>query len=118
MDEAAFQPPPKLLDAVMADTRATGFQNWCWPPVGALLRVMAALKTVLRVGPEASHRARREKIEISTGSVTRMTSGASIMPVTTTTAKGFCTCDPIPADIAAGISPTPATTQVISTGRS
>ena len=44
MDEAAFQPPPKLLDAVMADTRATGFQNWCWPPVGALLRVMAALK--------------------------------------------------------------------------
>jgi hypothetical protein len=106
MDEAAFQPPPKLLDAVMADTGAAGFQNWCLPPVGALLRVMAA------------HRARREKIEISTGSVTRMTSGASIMPVTTTTAKGFCTCDPIPADIAAGISPTPATTQVISTGRS
>jgi len=33
-----------------------------------------------------------------------MTSGASIMPVTTTTAKGFCTCDPIPADIAAGNS--------------
>jgi predicted O-methyltransferase YrrM len=44
MDEAAFQPPPKVLDAIMADTRAIGFQNWCWPPVGALLRVMAALK--------------------------------------------------------------------------
>jgi predicted O-methyltransferase YrrM len=28
----------------MADTRAIGLQNWCWPPVGALLRVMAALK--------------------------------------------------------------------------
>ncbi len=44
MDEAAFQPPPKVLDAIMVDTRAIGFQNWCWPPVGALLRVMAALK--------------------------------------------------------------------------
>jgi len=39
------------------------------------------------------------------------------MPATTTTASGFCTCDPIPADSAAGNSPTPATTQVISTGR-
>jgi len=29
MDEAAFQPPPKVLDAIMADTRAIGFQNWC-----------------------------------------------------------------------------------------
>lgn len=37
------------------------------------------------------YRARRENTEISTGSVTRMTSGASIMPVTTTTASGFCT---------------------------
>jgi hypothetical protein len=63
------------------------------------------------------HRARREKNEIKTGRVTRMTSGASIMPVTTTTASGFCTCDPMPADSAAGNSPTPATTQVISTGR-
>jgi hypothetical protein len=66
----------------------------------------------------AHYRARREKYEISTGSVTRITSGASIMPVTTTTASGFCTWDPIPADIAAGNSPTPAITQVISTGRS
>ena len=64
------------------------------------------------------YRARRENNEISTGKVTRMTSGASIMPVTTTTASGFCTCDPIPVDSAAGNSPTPATTQVIRTGRS
>jgi predicted O-methyltransferase YrrM len=44
MDEAAFQPPPKLLEAIIADTRRIGFMSWCWPPVGALLRVMAALK--------------------------------------------------------------------------
>ena len=44
MDEAAFQPPPKSLEAIMAATRAIGFQLWCWPQVGALLRVMAALK--------------------------------------------------------------------------
>jgi predicted O-methyltransferase YrrM len=44
MDEAAFQPPPKLLEAIMAETRKIDFQSWCWPPVGALLRVMAALK--------------------------------------------------------------------------
>jgi len=44
MDEATFQPPPKLLEAVMADTRGLGFQKWCWPQVGALLRVMASLK--------------------------------------------------------------------------
>ena len=44
MDETAFQPPPKPLDAIMAGTREIGFQGWCWPPVGALLRVMAALK--------------------------------------------------------------------------
>jgi predicted O-methyltransferase YrrM len=44
VDEAAFQPPPKALEAIMAATRAIGFQNWCWPQVGALLRVMAALK--------------------------------------------------------------------------
>jgi predicted O-methyltransferase YrrM len=44
MDEAAFQPPPKVLEAIIADTRRIGFQGWCWPPVGALLRVMAALK--------------------------------------------------------------------------
>jgi len=43
--------------------------------------------------------------------------GASIMPMTTTTASGFCTWEPMPADNAAGNSPTPATTQVISTGR-
>ena len=34
------------------------------------------------------------------------------------TASGFCTCEPIPSESAAGNSPTPATTQVISTGRS
>jgi hypothetical protein len=44
VDEAAFQPPPKPLEAIMAATRAIGFQIWCWPQVGALLRVMAALK--------------------------------------------------------------------------
>ena len=44
--------------------------------------------------------------------------GASIMPATTTIASGFCTCDPIPVDKAAGSNPTPATTQVINTGRS
>jgi predicted O-methyltransferase YrrM len=44
MDEAAFQPPPKPLGAIMADTRKIGFMLWCWPQVGALLRVMAALK--------------------------------------------------------------------------
>jgi predicted O-methyltransferase YrrM len=44
MDEAAFQPPPEALEAIMAETRKLGFQNWCWPQVGALLRVMAALK--------------------------------------------------------------------------
>jgi len=44
VDETAFQPPPKALEAIMAETRAIGFQNWCWPPVGALLRIMAALK--------------------------------------------------------------------------
>src|SRR5713226_9215825 len=44
MDEAAFQPAPNALEAIMAATRGIGFQNWCWPQVGALLRVMAALK--------------------------------------------------------------------------
>jgi predicted O-methyltransferase YrrM len=44
MDEAAFQPPPQALEAIMAETRKIGFQNWCWPQAGALLRVMAALK--------------------------------------------------------------------------
>ena len=44
MDEAAFQPSPKALEAIMADTRKLGFQGWCWPQVGALLRVMATLK--------------------------------------------------------------------------
>jgi hypothetical protein len=39
------------------------------------------------------------------------------MPPTTTTASGFCTCEPIPVDSAAGNSPTPAMTQVINTGR-
>jgi predicted O-methyltransferase YrrM len=44
MDEASFQPAPQALEAIIADTRKIGFQGWCWPPVGALLRVMAALK--------------------------------------------------------------------------
>jgi predicted O-methyltransferase YrrM len=44
MDENAFQPPPELLEAIIARTREIGFQSWCWPQVGALLRVMAALK--------------------------------------------------------------------------
>jgi predicted O-methyltransferase YrrM len=44
VDEAAFQPPPKALEAIIADTRKIGFMSWCWPQVGALLRVMAALK--------------------------------------------------------------------------
>jgi predicted O-methyltransferase YrrM len=44
MDEATFQPPPKAYEAILADTRKIGFQLWCWPPVGALLRVMAASK--------------------------------------------------------------------------
>ena len=44
MNEDTFQPAPKPLDGIMAATRAIGFQNWCWPQVGALLRVMAALK--------------------------------------------------------------------------
>ena len=44
MDESAFQPPPKVYQAIIADTRRIGFMKWCWPPVGALLRVMAALK--------------------------------------------------------------------------
>jgi predicted O-methyltransferase YrrM len=44
MDEAAFQPPPNRLEPIMAETRKIGFQGWCWPPVGALLRVMASLK--------------------------------------------------------------------------
>jgi predicted O-methyltransferase YrrM len=44
IDEERFQPPPKLLAPVMADTRKLGFMLWCWPQVGALLRLMASLK--------------------------------------------------------------------------
>lgn len=44
MEENAFQPPPKAYEAILADTRKIGFQSWCWPQVGALLRVMAATK--------------------------------------------------------------------------
>jgi predicted O-methyltransferase YrrM len=44
MDETAFQPPPSSLQAIIADTRKLGFQGWCWPQVGALLRLMASLK--------------------------------------------------------------------------
>ena len=39
------------------------------------------------------------------------------MPPTTTSASGFCTCEPTPVEKAAGRRPTPATTQVITTGR-
>jgi predicted O-methyltransferase YrrM len=44
MDEATFQPPPNAYEAIIADTRRISFMQWCWPPVGALLRVMAASK--------------------------------------------------------------------------
>jgi len=44
MDENTFQPPPRLLAPIMADTRKLGFMNWCWPQVGALLRLMASMK--------------------------------------------------------------------------
>jgi predicted O-methyltransferase YrrM len=44
MDESRFQPPPKSYEAILADTRKIGFMGWCWPSVGALLRVMAASK--------------------------------------------------------------------------
>jgi hypothetical protein len=43
-DDTAFQPSPKALEAIIVDTRKIGFQAWCGPPVGALLRVMAAMK--------------------------------------------------------------------------
>ena len=44
IDEDKFQPPPKLLAPLMADTRKLGFMNWSWPQVGALLRLMASMK--------------------------------------------------------------------------
>jgi predicted O-methyltransferase YrrM len=44
VDEDRFQPPPRLMAPIMADTRQIGFMNWCWPQVGALLRLMASLK--------------------------------------------------------------------------
>jgi predicted O-methyltransferase YrrM len=44
IDEEQFQPPPRLLAPVMADTRKFGFMSWCWPQVGALLRLMASTK--------------------------------------------------------------------------
>ena len=49
MDEATFQPPPPRLEAILAETRKIGFQSWCWPQVGALLRVMASLKPAGRL---------------------------------------------------------------------
>ena len=55
---------------------------------------------------------------MSTGSTSRISTGASSMPPTTTRASGRCTCEPMPVDSAAGISPTQATMQVIMTGRS
>ena len=44
MDEATFQRPPQAYEAILADTRKIGFQSWCWPQMGALLRVLAATK--------------------------------------------------------------------------
>lgn len=44
MDEDDFQPPPALLNRLLARTRELGFQGWSWPQVGALLRTMAATK--------------------------------------------------------------------------
>ena len=44
INEQRFQPPPLLLASIMADTRKLGFMKWCWPQVGALLRLMASLK--------------------------------------------------------------------------
>lgn len=49
MDETTFQPPPPRLEAILAETRKIGFQSWCWPQVGALLRVMASLKPAGRL---------------------------------------------------------------------
>jgi hypothetical protein len=48
MDEAAFQPPPKILEAIMASTRELGFQSWCWPQVGAL-EALAARQDFRRI---------------------------------------------------------------------
>jgi predicted O-methyltransferase YrrM len=44
INEDQFQPPPRLLASIMADTRELGFMKWCWPQVGALSRLMASLK--------------------------------------------------------------------------
>ena len=44
LDENVFQPPPKALEAILAQTRELGFQGWSWPQLGALLRVLAATK--------------------------------------------------------------------------
>src|SRR6478735_808350 len=44
INEEQFQPPPRRLASIMADTRKLGFMKWCWPQVGALLRLMASLK--------------------------------------------------------------------------
>jgi hypothetical protein len=50
-------------------------------------------------------------------STMRIRAGASRMSLTTTRARGFCTCDPIPVENAAGSRPTQAAMQVITTGR-
>jgi len=49
IDEERFQPPPQRLAPIMAETRKLGFMNWCWPQVGALLRLMASLKPAGRL---------------------------------------------------------------------
>jgi len=61
--------------------------------------------------------ARLGKSAIKTGSTTSIRNGANVIPLTTTMANGFCTCEPMPLEIAAGKRPTPAITHVIKTGR-
>ena len=59
-----------------------------------------------RIGSERTDRGElRANSEISTGSMIRVTIGASAMSPTTTTASGFCTCEPMPDDSAAGSEP-------------
>ena len=57
---------------------------------------------IVAVTSDSHHRTRREKKVIRTDNVTRITTGASIMPATTTTASGSCTCEPMPHDSAIG----------------
>jgi hypothetical protein len=67
----------------------------------------ADLGALFRVGP-GGREARRENKSISKGKMMRMRNGATVMPLTTTRANGFCTCEPMPVEIAAGNRPTQA----------